>query len=45
MIRRFNITPSGVIYNLKEPEMSNRLIRQNKDFIDNFARATFIDDD
>lgn len=25
--RRINITPSGVIYNMKEGEMSNRVMR------------------
>ena len=43
-IRRITMTPSGVIYNLKEPEMNNRLIRQNTKYIDYFIRATFLDD-
>ena len=43
-IRRLTITPSGVIYNIIEPEMSNRVLRQYKEYDDSFIRINFQDD-
>ncbi|KAL4432702.1 hypothetical protein ABPG74_011523 [Tetrahymena malaccensis] len=42
--RRISITPSGLIYNLKELELSNRVLRIFQDSTDQFIRATFQDD-
>ncbi|KAL4479119.1 hypothetical protein ABPG72_008949 [Tetrahymena utriculariae] len=42
--RRVSITPSGLIYNLKELELSNRVLRIFQDSTDQFIRGTFQDD-
>ncbi|EAS06076.2 RNA-dependent RNA polymerase RdRP2 (macronuclear) [Tetrahymena thermophila SB210] len=42
--RRVSITPSGLIYNLKELELSNRVLRIFQDSTDSFIRGTFQDD-
>ena len=43
-IRRIIMTPSGPLYGLMEPEMSNRVIRKYHQYSDNFLRMTLYDD-
>ena len=43
--RKISLTPSGILFNLKEPEMSNRVLRKYKDDLDLFLRVKFADDD
>ena len=43
--RKISLTPSGVSYSLKEPEMSNRVLRKYQEDLDLFLRVKFADDD
>ena len=43
-VRRCILTPSGPVYNIKEPEMSNRLLREFSRESEFMMRASFLDD-
>lgn len=43
--RKVTLTPSGVLFGIKEPEMSNRVLRKYEEFLDLFMRIKFSDDD
>lgn len=43
-IRRVRLTPSGFLFDYKQPEMTNRLIRNYIGHADNFLRLTVEDD-
>lgn len=43
--RKLTLTPSGVLFGVKEPEMSNRVLRKYEKYLDLFMRMKFSDDD
>jgi len=48
LIRKLQLTPSGLLYDFKNPEMSSQLLRQFKKYGDNeleFMRLRLQDDD
>lgn len=42
---KITLTPSGIIYSQKEPEMSNRVLRKYEKDLNFFLRVKFADDD
>jgi RNA-dependent RNA polymerase len=43
-IRSISITPSGFIYSIKEPEMTNKVLRRFASIQDSFIRVHFEDE-
>ena len=42
--RKITVTPSGIVFDLKEKEMSNRILRKYQENLSRFLRVKFADD-